>query len=83
MLSTLMFNCLVASRNLQRLAFDQSSSYFFCAHAPEYCPGFAAKRPFFSGISLIEASMSVKRIASSSSSDKATSSKSASARPAA
>ena len=54
MLSTLMFNCLVASRNSQRLAFDQSSSYFFVRTRQNIAPGLPRNAHFFSGISLIE-----------------------------
>ena len=54
MLSTLMFNCLVASRNSQRLAFDQSSSYFFVRTRQNIAQGLPRNAHFFSGISLIE-----------------------------
>ena len=54
MLSTLMFNCLVASRNSQRLAFDQSSSYFFVRTRQNIAQGLPRNAHFFNGISLIK-----------------------------
>ena len=54
MLSTLMLNCLVASRNSQRLAFDQSGSHFFVRTRQNVTQRLPRNAHFFSGISLIE-----------------------------
>ena len=54
MLSTLMLNCLVASRNSQRLAFDQSGSHFFVRTRQNVTQRLPRNAHFFRGIGLIK-----------------------------
>ena len=54
MLSTLMLNCLVASRNSQRLAFDQSGSHFFVRTRQNVAQRLPRNAHFFRGIGLIK-----------------------------